>query len=117
VAYAWQTWGAFDSTERHTHGVYVAPLQEDGHRRARLLFSMKDDTTSGPVGLFVSPWDWSPDGKWISLEIEKRREGFAQLALASVADGSVRVLKTLDWRGSAGPFFRRTAGISRIANR
>jgi Tol biopolymer transport system component len=105
VAYAWQTWGAFDSTERHSHGVYVAPLQEDGHRRARLLFSMKDDTTSGPVGLFVSPWDWSPDGKWISLEIEKRRDGFTQLALASVADGTLRVLKTLDWRGSGRAFF------------
>ena len=105
VAYAWQTRGDSSSSERRMQNVYIAPLQEDGHRQARLLFSLKDEATSGPVSLFVNPGDWSPDGKWIALAIEHRRDRAVQIALASVADGSLRVLKTLDWRGGGRVFF------------
>lgn len=40
---------------------------------------------------------WSPDGKQILTAIAKM-DGSHQIALISVSDGSVQVLKTLDWR-------------------
>ena len=40
--------------------------------------------------------DWSPDGKWLAIELY--RDNASQLALIAVADGSVRVLKSLDTR-------------------
>jgi len=44
---------------------------------------------------YVHPFDWSPDGKHI-LAGFIRKDETAQLALISVADGSVRDLKTFD---------------------
>ncbi len=46
---------------------------------------------------FIQPFDWSPDGKHI-LTVLFRKGRINQIGLISVADGSVRVLKTLDWR-------------------
>ena len=45
----------------------------------------------------IWPKDWSPGGKHI-LATFFRKDGINQIVLVSVADGSVRVLKTLDWR-------------------
>ncbi len=45
----------------------------------------------------VQPRDWSPDGKDIVAAFWQQ-EGTRQIALVSVADGSVRVLKSFDWR-------------------
>lgn len=99
VAYAWETWGAYDDKGTNHRGLYIAPLQEAGHLHARQLFEAKDDVS------FLDPYDWSPDGRWIALAIEKRKEGVVQIALASTADGSVRVLKTVNWRGPGRMFF------------
>jgi len=40
---------------------------------------------------------WSPDGKYILATVEQP-DSTNQIALVSTADGSARVLKTLDWR-------------------
>ena len=59
---------------------------------------------SGPLVLFqnkeveVGPADWSPDGKHILAFLLQIKQGTRQIVLVSVADGSVRVLKTLDER-------------------
>jgi Tol biopolymer transport system component len=45
---------------------------------------------------YAVPADWSPDGKYILAEIDRAHRSW-QIALISVADGSLRVLKTLDW--------------------
>ncbi len=45
----------------------------------------------------VVPQDWSPDGRHL-LAVLRRKDQSNQLALVAVADGSVGVLKTLDWR-------------------
>jgi Tol biopolymer transport system component len=45
---------------------------------------------------WVAPYDWSPDGREI-LAILPREDRTRQLILVSAADGSVRVLKTLEW--------------------
>ena len=44
------------------------------------------------------PYAWSPDGKSILAFFRNREDNTNQIVLVSVADGSVRVLKTLDWR-------------------
>jgi Tol biopolymer transport system component len=46
---------------------------------------------------YVLPSDWSPDGKQI-LALLRRKDRTNQIVLVSVADGSVRILKSLDWR-------------------
>jgi len=57
----------------------------------RILFSNKE--AGGTL-----PMDWSPDGKYVLSTVIKTGNQFqSQIALISVADGSVRVLKTFDW--------------------
>ncbi len=46
---------------------------------------------------WIMPAGWSPDGKHI-LATFFGKDGTNQIVLFSVADGSVRLLKTLDWR-------------------
>ena len=50
-----------------------------------------------PGGPLVEPKAWTPDGAHI-LAVSVREDQTAQIVLISVADGSVRVLKSLDWR-------------------
>lgn len=52
----------------------------------------------------VEPRDWSFDGKWIAAEL-RRKDRTAQIGLISVSDGSLRILKSVDWRGSRGMYF------------
>jgi Tol biopolymer transport system component len=44
------------------------------------------------------PFDWSPDGRWIALLIE-RADQSSQLAVVNARSGELRVLKSIDWRG------------------
>jgi Tol biopolymer transport system component len=53
----------------------------------RVLYSVK--------GALAFPTDWSPDGKYILALLYRESNPF-QIAMISVVDGSVRVLKTLD---------------------
>ena len=46
---------------------------------------------------WLRPFAWSPDGKEI-LTLFQRKDGTNQIVLVSAADGSVRVLKSLEWR-------------------
>ena len=57
----------------------------------RILYSSKEVQ-------IVVPTDWSPDGKYVlSIGLRIVNQFKSQIALISVADGSVRVLKTFDW--------------------
>ena len=47
---------------------------------------------------YAQPCDWSPDGKTV-LTILAKKDHTNQIALVSTANGAIRVLKTLDWRG------------------
>ena len=44
-----------------------------------------------------SPQDWSPDGKWIAVHVV-RKDGPGEISLLSVQDGSLRVLKSVDFK-------------------
>lgn len=46
---------------------------------------------------YLHPMTWSPDGKQI-LVLVTERDGTYRLALLQVGSGTLRVLKTLDWR-------------------
>jgi Tol biopolymer transport system component len=59
---------------------------------SRVLFKNKE--------VEVAPSDWSPDSKHILAYFLQKKQGILQIGLVSVADGSVRVLKTLGGRYS-----------------
>jgi len=83
---------AFDlgSQERHLE-VRIIPVEADG-AKPRILY--RDESQEV---ILLDPADWSPDGKQI-LALARGKDGAHQIVLISVADGSRRVLKTLDWR-------------------
>jgi len=62
----------------------------------RVVFGNKDVSYFEPTG-------WSLDGAHV-LVIVERRDRTSQLALISVTDGSMRALKTLDWRWPSAQF-------------
>jgi Tol biopolymer transport system component len=49
--------------------------------------------------MWIGPYDWSPDGRWIAVEID-RVDGVRQMGIVSVQDGTLRVLKRTGWGGS-----------------
>ncbi len=53
---------------------------------------------------YPTPFQWSPDGTQI-LALFSRRDRTNQIVLVSTSDGSVRVVKTLNWQWPAGMSF------------
>jgi Tol biopolymer transport system component len=90
VAYEWRDNTVPESERRHE--IRVARLQGTSISDARRLFQHEDVRNS-------APYDWSPDGKWIAAGLS-RQDGTNQIGLISVQDGSLRVLRSLDWRGT-----------------
>ncbi len=54
--------------------------------------------------LEIAPMAWSSDGRMIAVSL-RRQDRTAQVGLVTMADGSVRVLQTVDWRGPTRIFF------------
>ena len=48
-------------------------------------------------GVEILPMDWSPDGKWIAVRLLVDFKT-NQIALVSAVDGTIRVLKSSDWK-------------------
>ena len=80
-------WGHYDLR-------VVAVRDEVEAAKPRVLFSNEEVPYLQPVG-------WSADGKQI-LAILGRKDRTSQIVFVSVADGTVRTLKTLDWRWPQG---------------
>jgi Tol biopolymer transport system component len=53
---------------------------------------------------WISPYSWSPAGNSIAVFLQ-RKDRSAQLALVSVEDGSLHVIKSVEWRFPAAVFF------------
>jgi Tol biopolymer transport system component len=49
------------------------------------------------AGESVRAFDWSPDGSWIAVLVERRGD-WSQIGVVSPADGSLKLLKSVDWR-------------------
>ncbi|MBI4472551.1 MAG: PD40 domain-containing protein [Acidobacteria bacterium] len=91
VAYTWYTANA------NRNELRVASLEGAGLPQSRLLFANEDV-------LWFQPFDWSPDGNWIAVQLT-RQDRTGQLGLISARDGTLRVLKSSDWRGANQLFF------------
>ena len=85
VAYAW-------FTDKGRREVRILPLLGPA-AEPRKLFAATEDIRS------IAPADWSADGKWIAVNLQ-RQDGTGQIGLLGVADGALRVLKSVDWRGA-----------------
>ena len=85
VAYGW------DNGAAQRYELRVVGLRSDGFPQPRTLFHHDD------VG-FLVPFDWSSDAKWVAVWLQ-RKDRTSQLGLISASDGSLRVLKSVDWRG------------------
>lgn len=92
VAYSWFI-GQLGSDSRYQ--VRLADLH--GEPNPRVLFDNEEVVE-------ISPYDWSPDGKWLAVGVQ-RKDHTAQIGLLPTAGGPLRVLKSVDWRGSGKMFF------------
>lgn len=79
VAYAWVNKGSF---ELRTVGL-------DGSA-PRVLYGNEEVN-------WIHPAAWSQDGKWI-VTLLRKLDGSYQIGLVSTSDGSVKILKSLEWR-------------------
>jgi Tol biopolymer transport system component len=93
-----------ESSER----AFFSAISPDGKEAAYQWFNKDENSElrlveldgSAPriLGAGAIPTDWSPDGKYVLSIVFKSVNQFqCQISLISVADGSVRVLKTFDW--------------------
>jgi len=93
VAFEWATPNSGEIELR------LANLEGTGVPESRRLLAFKLDDAAA-----ISVFDWSPDGKWLVVSIQ-RRDLVGQLSLVSVQDGSYRVLKSIGWTGPHRAFF------------
>ena len=102
--YAWDVTFSPDDTQlayawfnKDRHELRIIGLQAPGPSHPRVLFS-------NPEAPRIFPQDWSADGKWLAVQLVRKDET-AQIGLVAVKDGSLRVLKSVDGRGSSRLFF------------
>ena len=84
--------------DQDRYQLYLTTLGADLSHHSRLLVESGD-------WIFMNAYDWSPDGSLVSVSLE-RADRTGQIGVVSVADGSVRVLKSTGWR------FPRTMAFS-----
>jgi Tol biopolymer transport system component len=85
LAYTW-----FDG-KKDRYEIRLVNLEGTAVPTFRKLFDNEDI-------FWVVPYDWSPDGKWIAVRVQRKGRS-VQIGLVAVRDGSLRVLKSVDWRG------------------
>ena len=95
VAYEWME--SDPATNARHYELRIARLQQTAISEPRSL--LRNEDVTGAV-----PFDWSRDGKWIAVSL-RRKGGTNQLGLVGVGDGSLRVLKTIDWKEPTKIFF------------
>lgn len=87
VAYGWQSFGE----TKNTSDIRIVSVEETGIPQP-VRGTANDDVSS------FSPADWSPDGKWLAVGVQ-RRDRTRQIALVEVNGNSYRTLKTVGWNG------------------
>ncbi len=86
VAYAW-------ANDKGLYELRIVPLHGASVPQPRVFFPGNHDFRD------IAPRDWSPDGTLIAVNI-RRKDATGQIGLVRVSDGSLRVLKSVDWRGA-----------------
>ena len=82
---------------RPLYELRLAKLGATSISESRRLF--QNDEITG-----AAPFDWSPDGNWIAVGVRKK-DGTHQIGLVGVRDGTMRVLKSVDWKEATKIFF------------
>jgi Tol biopolymer transport system component len=89
VAYSW--WDSSQpSNKSFQYEIRILPLQGAQIVTPRTVLKYDEGT--------IRPFGWSPDAKRLYLE-RRLADGTTQLAVLSIGDGSVRVLKSMGWMG------------------
>jgi Tol biopolymer transport system component len=91
LAYTW-----FDG-KKDRYELRIIDLQGTGIPQFQRLFDNEDI-------FWIAPHDWSPDAKSLAVSLH-RRDRNAQIGLVTIPEGSLRVLKSVDWRGPSKMFF------------
>ena len=86
-----------DANNVKRYELRIARLQPTGLSESRRLFDNPDVRSA-------APYDWSPDGKWIAVHVS-RKDLTGQIGIVGVQDGSLRILKSVDWKGPTKIFF------------
>ena len=89
LAYSWYT-------KKGRYDLRVIALDGTGVPTPRVLHDHPDLNV-------INPRDWSPDGRFIAVAIE-RRDRTSALGLIDSSDGRVRLLETSAWNGSDAYF-------------
>lgn len=87
VAYAWSV----DTREKSGQAEFELRLIAMDGGEPRVLFA-------DPDIVYLQPSEWSPDGKQIVATLV-RKDNTSQIGLIDAITGSMRILKSLDWRG------------------
>jgi Tol biopolymer transport system component len=90
LAFGWRTYRT--STRATVNELRLMTLDGSAAPPIRVLYANPDVNVFEPV-------DWSADGRWL-LVLMTRRDQSRQIALVGAADGVVRPLKTIGWRGA-----------------
>ena len=100
-------------------GSQIAYAWFNGKSERYELRIMKTEATPGtaprvvlenPDIAWIAPFDWSPDGKRLAVQLQ-RVDRTAQIGIVSVADGTYKPLKSIDWRGTTRMFFSPDASV------
>ena len=102
VAYGWRT---YQQSSRESapnppaaaDEIRIGTVTETGTLQPRRVYR-NDDINS------YDPTDWSPDGRLLAVHL-MRKDRTGQIALVGVDDGSLRVLRSMGWRGPDKVFF------------
>jgi Tol biopolymer transport system component len=81
-------------SDRDRYELYMTTFGSDLSHQSRLLFE------SGDI-VWMNAGDWSPDGSLVAISLQ-RADKTEQLGILSVADRSLRTLKSTGWRSSGG---------------
>jgi Tol biopolymer transport system component len=74
----------------------VIDLTGAGLPQPRVLLESNEPALSG-ANVGTVPYDWTPDGRFLAVRHRKDAKT-QQIAMVSIADGSLRVLKSFEWR-------------------
>jgi Tol biopolymer transport system component len=87
IAYGWKNY------DPRRCEIRIVSIGESGLPEPLLIHKNKDENTR-----FLGVTDWSSDGKLLAVRLQ-RRDNTAQIAVFDIQDGTLRVLKSVDWRG------------------
>jgi Tol biopolymer transport system component len=77
--------------------IRIVSVESSGASQPRRIFVNEDIQT-------IFPDDWSSDGKWLAVQI-RREDRSTQIGLLAIQDGSLHILKSIDWRGATRLMF------------